>query len=128
MTATRTVRASKEERRAKFEQAREMLLRWCPRGSTVYTVLRNVSASGMQQRIDCYALTVRDGVADTVYLSGYIATFMGMRLHKDNGLVVSDWGMDMGFHIVNELSSMLYRNADGTYSHEGAYALQHRWI
>lgn len=93
-------------------------------GDTVYTVLRHVSTSGMQRRIDCYAIGED---RRPVYLSGYMeAIGLGKRGKKDQGLVVKGCGMDMGFHLVNNLSMHLYCN--NGYTHDGAYALKHEWI
>ncbi len=96
-----------------------MLKKFCRKGSTVYTVLRHVSRSGMQRRIDCYSIQKNK----LVYLSGYIEHITSMKRHKNGGLIVDGCGMDMGFHIVHNLSMALYGLAN-----RGAYELDHAWI
>lgn len=95
-----------------FARLREML----PSGSTVYTVLRHVSASGMSCRIDLYA--INNGQLD--YLSGYCEhAGLGKRAPKKQGIIVAGCGMDMGFHLVHNLGYILYGNG---------YALKHSWV
>lgn len=107
----------KNEGKALFqEQSKKELLRYLKPGDTVLTVLRHVSASGMQRRIDLY--TIKDG--RLVYLSGY-AENMGLAKRHDGkqGLIVNGCGMDMGYHLVYELASALF--GDGS-------ALKHEWV
>lgn len=112
------------ERTEREQHARTMLLKMLKPGDTVYTVLRHVSKSGMQRRIDCYTIGEDRRLQ---YLSGYMeALGLGKRGKKDQGLVVNGCGMDMGFHLVNSLSITLF--CPGKYTHEGAYALKHEWI
>lgn len=79
-------------------------------GERVYCVLRHVSASGMQRRIDFYSIGEDKR---PLYLSGYIATALGMRRHDKQGLVVNGCGMDMGFHVVYELARTLWPEGYG---------------
>lgn len=97
----------------------DMLKKFCPRDTTVYTVLRGVSRSGTSRRIDCYSIV--DG--ELMYLSGYIEGITDMKRHKDGGLLVHGCGMDMGFHIVYNLSAALYGH-----DNRGGYELHHKWI
>jgi hypothetical protein len=81
-------------------------------GDTVYTVLRHVSSSGMTRHIDCYKL----GAAgeSPAYLTGWIAKALGLsRAKRGDALVVSGCGMDMGFHVVYNLSYVLNRDGFG---------------
>lgn len=108
------------------QEAMDILHKVLQRGDTVYTVLRHVSKSGMQRRIDCYCIGED---RKPFFLSGYIGKVLGLRHDfKKGGLVVNGCGMDMGFHIVHSLSSAMFRGPNGEYSHEGAYALKHEWI
>lgn len=102
-------------------------------GGRVYTVLRHVSSSGMSRRIDLY--TIKGG--QLVYLSGYVSKALDYRRHpRENGLVVSGCGMDMGFHLVYELGSVLWPKGtskphstrNGEPDHSGGYALKQEWI
>lgn len=74
-------------------------------GSTAFTVLRNVSRSGMERSIDVYALN-RD---DRLWLSGRVA-FVCNDLwdHRRECIKIGGAGMDMGFAIVNDLARNLY--------------------
>jgi hypothetical protein len=73
-------------------------------GDTVYCILRGVSASGMSRRIDFYSFKT----GRPFWLSGYMATSLGLRRAKDRGLVVQGCGMDMGFHVVTCLAFRLF--------------------
>ena len=89
---------------------------------TVYTVLRSVSSSGMTRHI---SLKVAHGssIFDITYLA---AQALGDKLHDRHGhntLKVNGCGMEMGFHIVYSLSSVLYAGQD-----RAGYVLSHRWI
>jgi len=100
------------------QHAKQSLLNILKAGDTVYTVLRHVSASGMSRRIDLY--TFKDN--RPVYLSGYFAMMQGEEPPRD-GYKVGGCGMDMGFHLVYTLSSMLFGSAD-----RGGYELRHEWL
>ncbi len=128
-----------------FNRLRELL----KPGDTVFTKLVSVSRSGMFRRIDVYVF--RDN--EPVWLTGSVAPLIGARYtmndwQKQAGLGVSGCGMDMGFHVVYELSYALFKdgfdcigekcpsndhsNGDRNYEpHQhssGAYALKHRWL
>lgn len=91
-----------------IENANLMLRQYLPKGATVHCVLRGVSRSGMQRRIDFYAIdTSTKGKPRLQYLSGWIAVLLGMS-RQDRGLKVNGCGMDMGFHMVDTLASALY--------------------
>lgn len=114
---------TKQAQTERTQSAYEMLHKYLQPGDTVYCVLRHVSKSGMQRRIDFY--TMKDN--RPCYLTGYMeAIGLGKRGRKDQGLVVNGCGMDMGFHLVNNLSIKLF--CPNGYTHEGAYALKHEWI
>lgn len=106
-------------------------------GSTVYTVLRHVSSSGMSRRIDLYViLPDRDGKPRLQFLSGYVGRVLGYKRHKDGGLVVGGCGMDMGFHLVHSLGYAMWPDGtpaphgrrNGVPDSDGGYALRHEWI
>jgi hypothetical protein len=89
---------------------------------TVYTILRSVSASGMTRHI---SLKVADGssIYDITYLT---AKVLGDKLHDRNGfntIKVNGCGMDMGFHIVYSLSSVLFAGQE-----RAGYKLSQRWL
>jgi hypothetical protein len=114
-------RISKEQMATDWDSLRK----WCPPGTTVYTVLRHVSASGMMRGIDVYVIVDNE----PRWLSRPVSRVLGIPFdEKRECLRVGGCGMDMGFHVVYELSSHLYRAPDGGYSHDGAYSLKHRWL
>lgn len=77
----------------------------------IYTVLRHVSASGMSR--DISLKTVQDGeIIDITYTA---AEALGEKVKEKNGqrvIRVGGTGMDMGFHLVYNLSSVLYTNEE----------------
>ena len=127
---------STKERDGRKVEAIKHLRKLLKPGTTVYSVLRHVSASGMTRRIDFY--TVVKG--DIVCLSGWIADATGYRRSKNHdGLVVQGCGMDMGFAVVYDLSRTIYpkgfklkgwrRNDDcKDADYDGGYALKSRWM
>jgi len=128
----------------RMQEARETLRNLCPPGTTVYTVLRHVARSGMSRRIDLYV--IQDG--EPRWLSGLYKNADGIRHGKFDAITVQGCGMDMGFHLVYNLSRMLYGNTfpcigeecpsndhsngdrDRTpHAHsDGGYALRQRWM
>jgi hypothetical protein len=103
-----------EGKRLMAENAKHSLLNILKKGDTVFTVLRHVSRSGMQRRIDLY--TFQD--SKKIYLTGYYALMRGEETPRD-GYKVGGCGMDMGFHLVHGLSYRLFGDD---------YALNHEWI
>jgi len=115
-------------------------------GDEIRTVLRHVSRSGMSRSIS----TIIDG-EDWTY---FTARALGLTIDQRNGgAKVGGCGMDMGFHLVYELSYKLFpdgftctgrdshpnpcpsndhSNGDRDYTpHQhksGGYALRHRWL
>ena len=89
---------------------------------TVYTVLRSVSASGMTRHI---SLKVAEGsnIYDITYL---VANALGEKVSDRNGyntIKVNGCGMDMGFHLVYSLSSVLFHGQE-----RAGYVLSQRWL
>jgi hypothetical protein len=89
---------------------------------TVYTVLRSVSASGMTRHI---SLKVAQGgeIYDITYQA---AQALGERLSDRNGyntIKVNGAGMDMGFSLVYNLSSVLFHGQE-----RAGYKLAQRWL
>ena len=126
-------------------ESRSLLLKWLKPGDTIYTVLRHVSRSGMSRKIDLYK--IEDG--QPIFLTGHAAKVLGERWDFDRGgIVVGGCGMDMGFHLVYNLSYALFKdgfecigdgcpandhnNGDRDYTphmhSDPGYALNHRWM
>jgi hypothetical protein len=128
-----TLKAGKAARRAYcIAELRKIL----QPGQTVYTILRHVSASGMQRRISL--CTIVDG--EIRHLDRLAADAMD-DTDTGNGIKVSGCGMDMGFHLVYNLGRTLWpdgfdlpagaRGRNGnTSGHDtdGGYALNHSWL
>src|SRR5690349_7420785 len=105
----------------------------CPPGSTVYTILRSVSRSGMSRVITPLVLTP-DGPR---YLTHTVGTLLGLTSKRgfQDGLRIDGGGMDMGFHLVNSLSYALHGMGRGREIHalsgntdRPGYTLNHRWL
>lgn len=134
-------------------EARERLAQWLKPGDTVFTMLRHVSRSGMSRRISVVKPVVRDGDTDFLHLDYNVARLLGWtearnRLGGEDGIKVGGCGMDMGFHLVYELSYALFGNdwecigegcpsndhSNGDCNYEphphrdGGYALRQRWL
>jgi hypothetical protein len=89
--------AREQERQEAITQLREMV----KPGDTLYTICRHVSRSGMSRRISVYT-------KDHQMIDYLVAQATGFSLAKHEGLSVGGCGMDMGFHVVESLSSVLY--------------------
>jgi hypothetical protein len=68
---------------------------------TIYTVIRHVSASGMQREI---SLKMIDA-GRIIHLDYLVSTALGTRIGKHGGLVIKGCGMDMGFALVDQVNS-----------------------
>lgn len=107
---------------AELDRQIESLRKWFPKGSTVYTILRKVSASGMSRQISIVALLVDGEKVVDLHPNYAVAAVTGFRLNSKgshDALIVGGCGMDMGFHVVSRLAEVLY----GDYR-----TLSHRWL
>ena len=98
------------------------LKKWYPKGSTVYTILRHVSRSGMQRTIGVLAVLPGDGSGSVDFRHPNYATAIVTGLKEDRkreGVKIGGCGMDMGFAIAYRLGEVLY---------DDGYALKHRWL
>jgi len=89
---------------------------------TVYTILRRVSASGMTRAISLKV--IKDGqLYDITYA---VSRALGEKCADANGhnvIKVQGVGMDMGFHLVYNLSSVLFAGQE-----RAGYELKQHWI
>lgn len=160
---------------AERQDAITQLREWIKPGDTVYTILDHVSRSGMSRAIRVLVPMIGgngvesvapkltdyirpDSHVDFGHLNYAVGKALGLRHWKRNGreqdaLVVGGCGMDMGFHLVYELSHVLYgtgypclgkgkcpsnyhvniRMGDHEVErfdlvHTDGYALRHRWL
>jgi hypothetical protein len=127
-----------------IEQVKNRLREMVKPGDTVYTKLDHVSRSGMYRVITLYVMIDNEpnniNWSASQLLEGYDT--------RHEGCKASGCGMDMGFHLVYNLSYSLFgdgfmclgekcpsndhSNGDRDYSphmhHSGGYALKHRWM
>jgi len=69
---------------------------------TIYTVIRHVSASGMQREISVKMIDA----GRIISLDWLVSNATGTKIGKHNGLVVKGCGMDMGFHLVDQINHL----------------------
>ncbi len=132
----------KSQKQAGIEEARVALLKILKPSMEVYATIKKVSSTGMSRQI---AILVIDG-KQIRNISGWVATFLGMKWNDNGSVTVGGCGMDMGFHVVYTLSRALWpdgfpcagepcRSNDHTNGDEdrkphqhgdGGYALIHR--
>lgn len=132
-------RVKQSERDKSIQYLREKL----KPGDTVNCILRHVSASGMSRHISLFI----DGKDGPEPISVPAALAMGefpKEYHGHMTIKVGGCGMDMGFHLVYNLSRTLFPDgfipaqAGQTWDRNGAdpnerdpdggYALKHRWL
>lgn len=92
------------------DYSREQLLtHYVDEGSTIYTIIRSVSASGMSRTMSFKV--IKDGeLCDVTY---YVAGLLDYSLndyHGFNTIRVSGCGMDMAFHVVSGVASVLFND------------------
>ncbi len=113
---------TKSERETQKAEAIKQLREYLPAGSMVYTILREVSRSGMSRKISVMAFDKGDnGEIYPLHLSILVGRALGWRVKTgfNDTLLVSGCGMDMGLHLVTSLAYTLYGKSD---------ALKQRWI
>lgn len=96
----------------------EALRKFLPEGSTVWTIVNSRSKSGISRTIRVISLNEPDGPR---YLAYHVSRALGWTLTRkgEDAVRVNGCGMDMGPHLVDTLSRVLYGRGD---------ALKHRWL
>jgi hypothetical protein len=125
-TATATKKTSKKAQKAlEVQDAKKQLLaHYVSEGSTVYTVLRSVSSSGMSRTLSLKV--AKDGkILDLTYYASIVLDWPLVEVHGSRALRVGGCGMDMGFHTVYSLSRSLFRDEEHT--GDVGYLLNHAW-
>lgn len=100
------------------DAAKASLLEVLHDGDTVYTILRSISRSGMSRRIDLYKLSGTPHLSQSgafksvdivpLWLSNNTSMLLDDKHLKGNdGIRVDGCGMDMGFHLVDQLGQAL---------------------
>jgi hypothetical protein len=77
-------------------------------GDTIITVLRGVARSGMSRHIDVYRFYVEDGRVRRQWISRMVAAVCGFPYDEKQECLNVSGGMDMGWHVVYELSGRLF--------------------
>lgn len=88
----------------------------------VYTISRHTSSSGMSE--DISLVYIKNNEPYHINYSASLA--LGDKLVSRNGhdaIRVNGCGMDMGFHLVYSLSSVLFAGQE-----RAGYVLSHRWM
>lgn len=114
----------KQEREQEKERAKTLILDLLDTGAdrpTIYTILRRVSASGMSRDISLKVIKGGE-IYDITYSAGVL---LDMKLTKSsyNSLRVNGCGMDMGFHLVYNLASVLFSGQE-----RAGYKIRHEWL
>jgi len=125
-TATAPKKTSKKAQKAlDVAYAREQLLtHYLKEGSTVYTVLRSVSSSGMSRTLSLKVAS-EGKILDLTYYAGTVLDWPIVEVNGSRALRVGGCGMDMGFHTVYTLSRALFREEGNT--KDAGYLLNHAW-
>lgn len=98
----------------------ECLRRWFPKGSTVYTILRHRSRSGMQRTIGVLAVLPGEGSVDFRHPNYAVSVATGLpEDRRREGVKINGCDMDMGYEIAYRLGVALY---------DDGYSLKHRWL
>jgi hypothetical protein len=125
-TATATKKTSKKaQKELEIQDAKKQLLaHYVSEGSTVYTVLRSVSSSGMSRTLSLKV--AKDGkILDLTYYAGIVLDWPIVEVNGSRALRVGGCGMDMGFHTVYTLSRVLFGEEGNT--KDAGYSLNHAW-
>lgn len=101
--STKAPKLTKKEKQENLDNALEFLQKHIKEGSTVYTVLTNVSSSGMCRRFKVL-IQIDNRI---VNISGRVSTALGLRWHDEGSVAINGCGMDMGFALVNDLQYKL---------------------
>ena len=99
-----------------------LLTHYVKAGTKVYTIMRHVSSSGMSRNI---SLVIANG-EEVIDITYYAAHALGDKLIESKGhraIRVNGCGMDMGFHLVYNLSSVLFTGQD-----RAGYVLKQGWL
>lgn len=99
-----------------------LLTHYLKQGDKVYTILRHKSESGMSRDISL-VIAQGDEIIDITY---YAAHAMGDKVTESKGhrvIRVNGAGMDLGFHLVYNLSSVLFHGQE-----RAGYVLKQGWL
>ena len=139
---------TKAQKQTEREEAIAVLRAVLKPGDTVYTQLKHVSRSGMLRTIQAVRIRSCDerGNVAAFWLGWHVAKVLAYPFDEQReGVKVAGCGMDMGFHLVYNLSARLFpdgfdcggqgcpsndhfNGSTATHHKDGGYALTHRWM
>jgi hypothetical protein len=88
------------------KQSKTRLKKLIKRGDNITTLIRNVSTSGMSREI--IVLIARG--KEVKNISYDVSQLLDWKRGNNEGVIVSGCGMDMAFHLVYSLGSMLFND------------------
>jgi predicted component of type VI protein secretion system len=120
MQSNESSQTAKKRRVSRKEQERQEavteLRKYLKSGTTVFTILRRVSSTGMSRLIDIHVIVDNEPLRFT----WSAATALGLTYdRKREALRIDGCGMDVGFDVTYRLSYLL---------HGDGYSLKHRWL
>ena len=118
--------ATKAEKQERKQASIKYLRKLLRAGDTVYTSLRSVSRTGMYRHI-----VVLVGRGRSVLNISWHVHNLGIGDWREGAIGVGGAGMDMGFHVVYSLASVLFIDREyikGKKHSDGGYALRHSWL
>lgn len=115
------------QKREQKENSLATLKNLVQEGDTIYTSLQSVSSTGMSRRLNIFI--VKDN--NIVNITWHVANVLEYRYNdQKESLVIGGCGMDMGYHVVYSLSSVLgYKKSGmGNENTGNCYGLNHKWL
>lgn len=110
----------KVERKISTDTLRQLLAG--DHSPVIYTILRHVSASGLSREISLIYVKNND-IYNITYSAGIALDYPLSDKHGHRAIKVQGGGMDLGFHLVYSLSSVLYAERE-----RAGYVISHRWL
>jgi hypothetical protein len=110
---------SKSEKETYRQNAVERLRQLIKPGDKLYTIVKSCSGSGTYRHIAVIAATPNvDNYSPVTNISNLVTDVLDWKWHDDDSVGVSGCGMDMGFHVVHELSERLFPDGFGCIGRE----------
>ena len=113
-----SVKFSKTDREEALERLQELITG----ETTIYTILRSVSTSGMSRRMSVKVIDSKGDLLDITYYVGGALGYPVSDIYGHRVIRVNGCGMDMGFIVVYDLSHTLFNGQD-----RAGYVLRHEW-
>lgn len=101
------------------QEAKERLKKWLPKGSTIYTIVRQVSRSGMSRNIQLIYFQDGQSQPNDRHPTYSVAQALNVACHSNGGhdtIRVNGCGADMCWSLVNEQLSYTLWGTPGEYT------------